>query len=268
MSKVGDSPEAKARENIDKQLAACGWIVQSRDQANIMAGRGVAITYFPLKSGYGEADYLLYVDGAPAGVVEAKKEGETLTSFEIQTEKYSVGLPDQLKPYRKPLPFCYQSTGVETRFTNLMEPDARSRSVFCFHRPETFAAWLEEEAKSPGSKLRARLKHLPPLIAGQQRRIPFRTRPFQRCSRIGIDTFSAIPLRPSREMNDLRTHQHKGDIGRDSPAHASAILATVHRVQRVTQAFKCPNDTWRAVYGRSTLPTLPNYLGEVSAGGA
>jgi type I restriction enzyme, R subunit len=29
-----------------------------------------------------------------------------------------------------PLPFQYQSTGVETRFTNLLEPDARSRRVF------------------------------------------------------------------------------------------------------------------------------------------
>jgi type I restriction enzyme, R subunit len=159
-----DSPEAKARETIDRQLTAAGWIVQSRGEANVSAGRGVAIREFPLKSGYGEADYLLYVDGVPAGVVEAKKEGETLTGYEIQTEKYSVGLPDELKPYRKPLPFCYQSTGIETRFTNLTEPDARSRPVFSFHRPETFAEWLEEEAKSPGSTLRARLKHLPPLI--------------------------------------------------------------------------------------------------------
>ena len=103
------------------------------------------------------------MDGAPAGVVEAKKEGETLTGYEIQTEKYSVGLPDVLKPYRKPLPFCYQSTGIETRFTNLMEPDARSRPVFAFHRPETLADWLMDESKKPGSTLRARLKHMPPL---------------------------------------------------------------------------------------------------------
>ena len=158
------SPEAKARENIDRQLTEAGWIVQTRDQANVSAGRGVAIGEFPLKSGYGEADYLLYVDGVPAGVVEAKKEGQTLSGFEIQTEKYSVGLPDELKPYRKPLPFCYQSTGIETRFTNLIEPDARSRQVFSFHRPETFADWLAEEAETPGSTLRARLRNLPPLI--------------------------------------------------------------------------------------------------------
>src|SRR5690242_17707539 len=166
MASGGLSPEAKARNNIDRQLTEAGWIVQSRDQANVTAGRGVAVTYFPLKSGYGQADYLLYVDGIPAGVVEAKKEGQTLSGFEIQTEKYSVGLPAELKPYRKPLPFCYQSTGIETRFTNLMEPDARSRPVFSFHRPETLADWVMQEAKNPGSTLRARLKHLPPLDEG------------------------------------------------------------------------------------------------------
>jgi type I restriction enzyme R subunit len=159
-----DTPESRARETIDRLLRAAGWIVQSRDEANVTAGRGVAIREFPLKSGYGFADYLLYVDGVPAGVVEAKKEGETLSGYEIQTEKYSVGLPDELKPYRKPLPFCYQSTGIETRFTNLMEPDARSRPVFGFHRPEIFADWLTDESKTPGSTLRARLKRMPPVI--------------------------------------------------------------------------------------------------------
>jgi type I restriction enzyme R subunit len=85
-----NTPEARARQNIDQLLTDAGWIVQSRDETNITAGRGVAIREFPMKSGYGEADYLLYVDAVPAGVVEAKKEGETLTSHEIQTEKYSL----------------------------------------------------------------------------------------------------------------------------------------------------------------------------------
>ena len=161
---MSDTPEDKARKTIDDLLSKADWTIQDRDMANLSAARGVAIREFPLKSGYGFADYLLYVDGAPAGVVEAKKEGETLTGYEIQTEKYSVGLPDVLKPYRKPLPFCYQSTGIETRFTNLMEPDARSRPVFAFHRPETLADWLMDESKKPGSTLRARLKHMPPLI--------------------------------------------------------------------------------------------------------
>jgi type I restriction enzyme R subunit len=136
------TPEDLARQNIDTLLSAAGWIIQNRQDANITAGRGVAVREFPIKWGHGEADYLLFVDGVAAGVVEAKREGEPLTGVEIQTQKYSEGLPDNVPCPRKPLPFLYQSTGIETRFTSLLDPDARSRQVFAFHRPETLAEWL------------------------------------------------------------------------------------------------------------------------------
>lgn len=94
MTPAADAPEARVRENIDNLLTNTSWIVQSRDQANVTACRGVAIREFPLKSGYGFADYLLYVDGVRAGVVEAKKEGETLTGYEIQTASQATFLHD------------------------------------------------------------------------------------------------------------------------------------------------------------------------------
>ena len=157
------TPEDLAREKIDALLEAAGWTVQDRQSANLSAARGVAVREFPMKKGHGEADYLLFVDGAAAGAIEAKKEGETLTQVEVQTAKYSEGVPDGVPAPRRPLPFLYESTGVETRFTNLLEPDARSRQVFAFHRPETLAEWLEDELKHPGSTLRAKLRHMPPL---------------------------------------------------------------------------------------------------------
>jgi len=169
-----ETPEDRARKTIDDLLDKAGWTLQDRDKANVNAGRGVAIRSFPLKSGHGFADYLLYVDGRAAGVVEAKKEGETLTTYEIQTAKYSEGLPDGLKAHRRPLSFCYQSTGAETRFTNLLDPDARSRQVFAFHRPATFAKWLEDEDKAAGSILRARLRAMPPLVEEGLRAIQVR----------------------------------------------------------------------------------------------
>ena len=158
-----DSPEARARKNIDQLLAAAGWVVQSREDVNLAAGRGVAIREFPMKPGFGEADYLLYVDSKAVSVVEAKKEGSTLTGFELQTTQYSEGLPDSLPAPRRPLPFCFQSTGVETRFTNLLEPDAASRNVFSFHRPETLGEWLNDELSNPGSTVKARIRQVPPL---------------------------------------------------------------------------------------------------------
>jgi type I restriction enzyme R subunit len=163
------SPEEQARINIDNLLADGGWVVQDRHATNITAGRGVAIREFPLRSGFGEADYLLFVDGAAAGVIEAKKEGSTLIGFEGQTAKYSEGLPPGIPAPRHPLPFLYQSTGVETRFTSLLEPDARSRNVFAFHRPETLAEWLQDELQHPGTTLRAQLRHLPPLAKDKLR---------------------------------------------------------------------------------------------------
>ena len=96
--------------------------------------------------GYGFADYLLYVDKKAVGVIEAKKAGTTLTGVELQSEKYSVGIPTHLPAPIRPLPFLYQGTGVETRFTNRLDPVPKARDVFSFHRPETLADWLTAEA--------------------------------------------------------------------------------------------------------------------------
>ncbi|HWP00456.1 MAG TPA: DEAD/DEAH box helicase family protein [Methylococcus sp.] len=147
------TPEIQARKTIDTLLARAGWQAVDVDQANIHATRGVAIREFPLRSGYGFADYLLYVDGKAAGIVEAKKEGITLSGVERQAERYTLGLPEGLPAWRKPLPFAYQSTGIETRFTNGLDAEPRSRGVFAFHRPETLAAWLEDcDATAVGVK--------------------------------------------------------------------------------------------------------------------
>src|SRR5258706_10786432 len=140
------TPEEQARKNIDLMLTASGWTVSDQKDADISAHRGVAIRNFTLKPGHGFADYLLYVDGKAAGVIEAKKEGVTLTGVETQSERYTKGLPDRLPAWRKPLPFAYESTGVETRFTNGLDPSPRSRRVFAFHKPQTLAQLMENGA--------------------------------------------------------------------------------------------------------------------------
>jgi type I restriction enzyme R subunit len=135
-------PEDIAREQIDRMLVSAGWAVQDAKAVDLYAKQGVAIREFELKTGFGTADYLLYVDGKAAGVIEAKKAGATLTGVEIQSAKYSKGLPNGLPAWTRPLPFCYQSTGIETRFTNGFDPEPCSRQVFFFHKPETFADWI------------------------------------------------------------------------------------------------------------------------------
>jgi type I restriction enzyme R subunit len=161
------SPEVQARVVIDAMLQQAGWVVQDANRANLATGSGVAIREFPLKSGYGCADYLLFVNQQAVGVIEAKRVGTTLTGVEVQSQKYSEGLPDHLSAPVRPLPFRYQSTGIETRFTCGLDPEPRSRRTFHVHRPETFASGMAPTVglgPGPGPTLRARLRHLPPLI--------------------------------------------------------------------------------------------------------
>ena len=151
--------ESQARKEIDTQLAAVGWEVQDHRSMNLSMS-AVAVREFPLVTGF--ADYMLYVDGKAIGVVEAKPAGHTLTGVEIQSEKYTSGLPDLLPAWSRPLPFAYESTGRESQFTNTLEPDFRSRLVFSFHRPEELRrlVGLDEQ-------LRSRLRHMPPLERGR-----------------------------------------------------------------------------------------------------
>lgn len=83
---MAPNPEERARQTIDALLKAAGWHVCDASDTNIHAARGIAIREFPLP-GYGFADYLLYVDGKAAGVIEAKKERLTLSGVETQAAK-------------------------------------------------------------------------------------------------------------------------------------------------------------------------------------
>jgi len=153
------TPEERARQNIDKLLTAAGWCVQSRDALDLGSSPGVAVREFPLKTGF--ADYLLFVNRKAIGAIEAKSEGTPLSGIESQSEKYSVGLPAIPPAWRKPLPFLYESTGVETFFTAGLDPEPRSRRVFAFHKPETLQEWVREP-----ETFRARLRKMPPLPTG------------------------------------------------------------------------------------------------------
>jgi type I restriction enzyme, R subunit len=158
------TPEQKARQQIDRQLEQAGWKVQDYRQLNITAGMGVAVREFPLTTG--DADYMLYADAKVIAVVEAKPKGHTLTGVETQSGKYLDGLPEKLPNYRLPLPFAYESSGEVTQFTNTLEPDARSRAVFTFHRPEELIRLVKLD-----KQVRTHLREMPPLNSGHLWRV-------------------------------------------------------------------------------------------------
>ena len=153
------TPEQKARQQIDRQLELAGWIVQDYAQMHITAGLGVAVREFPLTTGF--ADYMLYAHAKAIGSVEAKPEGFGLMGVAEQSTKYSIGLPALLPKWEVPLPFAYESTGTECRFTNRKEPDARSRLVFTFHRPEELIRLVNLD-----TQVRGRLQEMPELNTG------------------------------------------------------------------------------------------------------
>lgn len=120
-----ETPEQKARREIDGDLLAAGWLVQSRDELDLTAGRGVAVREFQMKPGFGFADYLLYVNRKAIGAVEAKASG-TLTGVEAQSAKYAAGLPDNLPAHRRPLPFlCNAYQYVLDRFERDLDRDEK-----------------------------------------------------------------------------------------------------------------------------------------------
>lgn len=153
---MNQNPEQIARDHIDKQLLACGWIIQDKKKINLAAGTGVAVREY--QTDIGPADYVLFVDKKAVGIIEAKREeeGVRLSMVEDQSFQYATAKLRLLN--NDPLPFVYESTGEVTRFTDYRDPKPRARNVFTFHRPETFLQWLNES-----KTLRARLHDIPVL---------------------------------------------------------------------------------------------------------
>ncbi|HZR03688.1 MAG TPA: hypothetical protein VFA81_11005 [Burkholderiales bacterium] len=106
-SPLSGESEAEGSERRDDSLShrgtgqARGEIRSSAPFPLVRQGRGEGDPV------YGYADYLVYVDGKAAGVIEAKKPGATLTGVEIQSARYANGLPSSLPAWTSPLPKIY-----------------------------------------------------------------------------------------------------------------------------------------------------------------
>jgi len=157
MSESAFHPEDKARSLIDRQLGACGWLIQSKGEMNLGAGLGVAVREFQTASG--PVDYGLFVGRRLCGVIEAKPEGTTLSGFSEQAARYIADVPKHLVREEGQVRFEYVASGTELLFRDHADPDPVSRRVFAFHRPETLDLWLKEPAT-----LRARLHAMPPVV--------------------------------------------------------------------------------------------------------
>ena len=150
--------EAKARQQIDQKLEQDGWAIQDMKQLNLGAALGIAVREFPTDSG--PADYVLFVNRNPVGVIEAKKDsvGENIIVVESQTERYAYATL-KWRAANSPLRFLFEATGQIIRFTDGADPVPRSREIFHFFKPETMATWLAQP-----STLRRRLAEQMPAL--------------------------------------------------------------------------------------------------------
>lgn len=162
--------ETRARVRIDQQLTQAGWKVQDKRDLNLFAGQGIAVREVVMKPGHGRVDYLLYVDKAVVGVIEAKPMGTPLSGVEWQSAMYADGLPADVRLAAKTrdgrLPFVFEASGVETHFTNGFDPEPRARLIFNFPKPATLARILRDADAAPERPTwRAKVRDLPPLDA-------------------------------------------------------------------------------------------------------
>lgn len=156
MPSSNQNPEDKSRDFIDEKLRQAGWAIQDKNAINFNASLGVAIREYQTDAGF--ADYVLFVDREPVGIIEAKQgeKGFRLTVAEEQSNKYADSKLKYIN--NQPLNFIYESTDKLTHFTNRCDPKPRSRRVFSFHRPETLQEWLCKP-----KSLRDKLQDIPSL---------------------------------------------------------------------------------------------------------
>jgi hypothetical protein len=90
-------PEQKARQEIDRQLAAASGLVQDHKAMNLGAGPGIAVREFPLDTG--PEDYLLHAGGMVIGVFEAKPEGIRSRAWKSRAASMRSACPPICPPW-------------------------------------------------------------------------------------------------------------------------------------------------------------------------
>jgi type I restriction enzyme, R subunit len=146
-------PEQNLNEIIEHMLASAGWIMQDMKQFNPRAALGVVVRNYP--TDHGPADYVLFVNKLPFGVVETIHDmvgGISPAALNGMTSWTQEGFV---------LPFVYECDGKVTRFTDKRDPQPRSRDILAFHRPESMAEWIKQN-----TSLRRRLQGISMVMMG------------------------------------------------------------------------------------------------------
>ncbi|MGB8644628.1 MAG: type I restriction-modification enzyme R subunit C-terminal domain-containing protein [Anaerolineae bacterium] len=166
------SEHATRKRLIDQALMAAGWgpIIAYQGRSP----RGL-IVYEEYPTANGPADYILFENGLPIAIVEAKKLAVGPQNVLQQAQRYARGVVDspfQYGEYR--VPFIYSTNGEKIWFQDLRDPHSRSREVRRFHTP----AALRELLARDKAQSRAWLQSHP--IAESNSAGLYLLRPYQR----------------------------------------------------------------------------------------
>lgn len=132
------SPPAEERERetraqrIDPKLRNAGWEVVPFTDASPSRWTQHAVSEFPTENG--PADYALFVDGKPLGIIEAKRLTVGPQGVLSQAERYAKGITSSDFDYRGfRVPFLYSTNGEVFWFHDVRHHLSVARAVPGFH---------------------------------------------------------------------------------------------------------------------------------------
>lgn len=133
------------RRRVDPRLRSAGWAVTRVDGRSLAeAPPDQATVEYPTDNG--PADYALWTDGKPLGVVEAKKLTVGPEGVLTQAERYSRGArfsPLDFDGFR--VPFLYSTNGEVIFFHDVRNKRNRSRELAAFHSPGALQEMLSRD---------------------------------------------------------------------------------------------------------------------------
>jgi type I restriction enzyme R subunit len=130
------------RQRIDPHLKNQGWTIVSFDESRPTSKyTHHAVTEYPTANG--PADYALFIDGQPLGIVEAKKVSLGPQNVLTQAERYSKGVANSAFDFRGfRIPFLYSTNGEVLWFHDIRHSLDRSRRISHFHTPAALTELL------------------------------------------------------------------------------------------------------------------------------
>ncbi len=131
---------------IDTKLIKSGWtkIVDYSDTLDFSTLHKTAVRELPTDDGF--ADYVLYLNGKPHAIIEAKKLGLSPQNVLQQAQRYAKTIRDGLGDYNGyKVPFAYATNGQLIWFQDFRVEQSRSRSVQEFHTPKALEEMLRSD---------------------------------------------------------------------------------------------------------------------------